>query len=43
MEALTLDRAAVSVYGSSYTWAAATRQFLGNLHPATRASALVAA
>ncbi len=43
MKALTLDRAAVARYAADYTWAAATRQFVGNLRPATHASAMALA
>ncbi|MBS0320803.1 MAG: glycosyltransferase family 1 protein [Proteobacteria bacterium] len=40
LHAIGLDRGAVARYGATYTWPAATRQFIGNLHPATPASAL---
>jgi glycosyltransferase involved in cell wall biosynthesis len=40
LRALTLDRAQVARYGSSYSWPAATRQFVANLRPATAASHL---
>jgi glycosyltransferase involved in cell wall biosynthesis len=40
VKALTLDRAAVLRYAANYSWAAATRQFFGNLRPATTASSL---
>jgi glycosyltransferase involved in cell wall biosynthesis len=43
LKALTLDRGAVAHYGGRFSWSAATRQFVGNLEPATKASALVAA
>ena len=39
LDALRLDRSAVRQYAMQYSWAEATRQFIGNLHPMREAVA----